>query len=117
VTVLLFSYGTLQEREVQLVTYGRELQGRPDTLAGYRLAELLIADPGVVTVSGQAVHPIARATGNPADRIPGMVFELSPDELAASDSYEVSDYIRVEVTLESGATAFAYVARSAAERH
>jgi len=108
--VLLFSYGTLRQREVQLATYGRELAGRADVLAGYRLAELIIADPHVVAVSGRAVHAIARATGNPADQISGMVFELTPGELASTDAYEVDAYARVEVTLESGRTAFVYVA-------
>jgi gamma-glutamylcyclotransferase (GGCT)/AIG2-like uncharacterized protein YtfP len=108
--VLLFSYGTLRQREVQLATYGRELVGRPDVLACYRLVELVIADPHVVAVSGKAVHTIARATGNPTDQIPGMVFELTAGELACTDAYEVDAYTRVEVTLESGRTAFAYVA-------
>ena len=63
----------------------------------------------MVRLSGKSVHHIARESGNPADRIPGMVFELSAAELAATDAYEVDAYARVEVTLESGARAFAYV--------
>ena len=111
----LFSYGTLQQREVQLATYGRELEGAPDTLSGYRLASLIISDPQVVTLSGKTVHMIARATGNPADRITGMLFELSDAELAASDAYEVDAYSRVAVTLESGRDAWVYIATPAAE--
>lgn len=106
----LFSYGTLQQREVQLATYGRELGGEPDALAGYRLAEVVIDDPNVVTVSGKAVHTIAQATGDRADRIAGMVFELTPAELASTDAYETSAYSRIEVTLDSGREAFVYVA-------
>jgi len=108
-TVLLFSYGTLQQREVQLATYGRTLTGAPDVLAGYRLAPLAISDPHVLSVSGKAVHNIARATGDPNDRIAGMLFELGEAELAATDAYEVDGYARAEVTLESGRTAFVYV--------
>lgn len=108
----LFSYGTLQQREVQLATYGRELHGRPDILAGYRLAPLNIADPHVVAISGKAVHSIARASFDPADRIPGIVFELTDNELASTDLYEVDAYSRVEVTLESGRRAWAYVGPS-----
>ena len=107
--VLLFSYGTLRQREVQLATYGRELAGRPDALAGYRLEPLQISDPQVVALSGKAVHNIACASGNPADRIEGVVFELSREELDSTDAYEVDAYARVEVTLESGRKAFAYV--------
>ncbi len=38
-----------------------------------------------------------------------MVFEITPDELAAADRYEVSKYTRVQVTLKSGLQALAYV--------
>jgi hypothetical protein len=111
-TVRLFAYGTLQQREVQLATYGRELAGTADALTVYRLEPLPITEPDVVRLSGKAVHRIARATGNPADRIPGMLFELSEAERAATDRYEVDAYERIEVTLESGARAFAYASRA-----
>ena len=106
---LLFSYGTLRQREVQLATYGRELAGEPDVLIGYRLVPLVIDDPRVVAVSGKAVHTIARATGDPADRIPGICFELTDTELAATDDYETDAYSRTEATWESGRTAWVYV--------
>ena len=80
-TEALFSYGTLQLREVQLANYGRPLEGEPDALVGYRIEDLVIADPNIVSLSGKAVHPIARHTGDPADRIEGMRFELSEAEL------------------------------------
>src|SRR6516164_2340798 len=102
--VALFSYGTLRQREVQLATYRRELEGAPDSLTGYRLASLIISDPRVVEISGKPVHMIARASGSSDDRIDGFVFEISEDELAATDRYEVDVYARVEVTLESGRT-------------
>jgi hypothetical protein len=108
-TVRLFAYGTLQQREVQLATYGRLLEGTPDALSGYRLEPLTITDPEVVRLSGKAVHNIASQSGDAADRIPGVVFLLTPDELAATDKYEVDVYARVEVMLDSGTRAFAYV--------
>lgn len=107
--VRLFAYGTLRQRAAQLATYGRLLDGTPDALAGYRLDPLAITDPEVVRLSGKAVHPIARATGDPADRIPGTLFTLTSDELAATDLYEVDAYRRVEEVLVSGARAFLYV--------
>jgi gamma-glutamylcyclotransferase (GGCT)/AIG2-like uncharacterized protein YtfP len=106
---LLFSYGTLQQPEVQRATYGRLLDGRTDALLGYRLAPLAISDPEVVRLSGKAVHTIACFSGDASDRIPGVVFEISEAELAATDAYEVDAYARAEVTLESGAHAFVYV--------
>jgi hypothetical protein len=107
--VALFSYGTLQQRDVQLATYGRELAGSLDALLGYVLAPVVIDDPHVVEISGKGVHTIARPTGNPADRIPGVLFELTDAELDATDGYETSAYARVEVTLESGRRAFVYL--------
>ena len=106
----LFSYGTLQLPQVQRAVYGRDLDGRPDALAGWALRPLEITDAEVVRLSGLAVHTIARRTGNPEDRIPGQVFTLSAQELEATDGYEVDAYGRVEVELESGLTAFIYVA-------
>ena len=106
---LLFSYGTLQQREVQQATYGRLLTGTRDVLVGHRLEPLAISDPEVVRLSGKAVHAIARPSGNPADRIAGVCFHLTDEELAATDAYEVDAYGRAETVLESGIKAFVYV--------
>ena len=108
-TVRLFAYGTLQQHEVQLATYGRLLDGVPDVLSGYRLEALPITDPNVVWLSGKAVPSIARESADPADRIPGVVFNITGEELAATDRYEVDVYGRVEIELDSGTRAFVYV--------
>jgi len=84
-------------------------------LSGYRLAPLDISDPHVVEVSGKAVHTIACASGNAADRIEGTVFEISEDELAVTDAYEVDVYARIEAVLESGRKAWVYVELSRAD--
>jgi gamma-glutamylcyclotransferase (GGCT)/AIG2-like uncharacterized protein YtfP len=105
----LFSYGTLRQPEVQRATYGRLLEGRPDTLCGYRLAPLAVSSPEVVRLSGKAVHSIARRTGRTEDRIEGVVFRLTEAELESTDAYEIDAYARREVRLESGLVAFAYV--------
>ena len=108
-TIKLFSYGTLQLADVQRATFGRLLDGAPDALSGYVLAPLTITDPDVVATSGLAVHTIARRSGAEGDRIPGVVFAITPDELAAADLYETDAYARVEVILESETRAFVYV--------
>jgi Gamma-glutamyl cyclotransferase, AIG2-like len=105
----LFSYGTLQLREVQLANYGRELEGSPDALVGYRLAVVPDRDPDAVRISGTKTHFIAQPTGDPGDRVPGVLFLLSAEELARTDRYEGSDYGRAEMTLESGRRAWVYV--------
>jgi len=108
-TVPLFSYGTLQLPEVQRATYGRLLDGRPDVMIGYRLVPLTITNPEVVALSGEPVHMIACRTGDPTDRIAGIVYRITPAELAATDDYEGDAYGRIEVRLESGAPAFVYI--------
>ena len=108
---LLFSYGTLQQPEVQQANYGRLLEGTPDTLAGYQLEPLAISDAEVVRLSGKAVHTIACRSVDPADQVAGVVFDITDVELAATDAYEVDAYGRIEVTLESGAHAWVYVGR------
>jgi gamma-glutamylcyclotransferase (GGCT)/AIG2-like uncharacterized protein YtfP len=112
--VALFSYGTLQQPNVQLATFGRLLDGEPDVLVGYSLAPLAITDPNVIATSGSAVHTIARYSGDPEHRIEGVVFAITPAEIEAADAYEVDAYARREVRLESGRTAFVYVGPDAA---
>lgn len=107
----LFSYGTLQTIEVQLETFGRELLGSEDHLLGYRLEMVEITDPAVLALSGEQYHPIAMATCDTQDSIKGMVFEITPEELAHSDKYEVDDYKRVMGKLKSGQQAWVYVSR------
>ena len=106
---LLFSYGTLRQPEVQRANYGRLLDGASDALTGYRLQPLAISDAEVVLRSGKAVHTIACHSGDPRDRIPGLLFEMSDAEVEATDAYEVDAYARVEVVLESGMRAWVYV--------
>jgi len=105
---LLFSYGTLQQPEVQQATFGRLLGGRPDAIAGYRLGWLTITDPHVIETSGSDRHPVVHA-GTDADAVEGTVFEISDAELAAADEYEVDDYERISVRLRSGDDAWVYV--------
>jgi hypothetical protein len=107
--VLLFSYGTLQDEAVHLANFGRELTGSPDLLPGYSMALIAIRDPAVVATSGKAHHSIAERSANLTDEVPGIVFEITAEELAAADRYEVSEYTRVCETLKSGARAWVYV--------
>ena len=106
---LLFSYGTLQQDDVQQATFGRLLTGRPDALVGFEQALVLIEDPQVVATSGKTHHPIVRRSTDPAGRVAGTVFEVTDAELRSADDYEVSAYRRIAVTLASGARAWVYV--------
>ncbi len=53
-----------------------------------------------------AVH-----SGNENDIIEGMIFEITEDELQATDKYEVSDYMRVIEKFESGKEAWIYIGK------
>ena len=108
-TQLLFSYGTLQQRDVQLATFGRALQGSADQLPGFHLSMVKIENPEVVKTSGKSHHPIVKQTGIAENRVAGTVFEVTNDELAHADKYEVSAYKRVSAPLSSGRTAWVYV--------
>jgi hypothetical protein len=90
-SVRLFSYGTLQTRQVQIATFGRELDGEPDSLPGFVREMVEIRDASVVATSTATHHPIVRPSGNPDDRVEGTVFAISPAELKAADAYEVDD--------------------------
>ena len=107
--ILLFSYGTLQDRAVQVANFGRELTGRSDSILGYAQTLVAIEDPEVIAVSGKTHHPIVQPSSNPSDEVPGTVFEIMAQELAAADEYEVSDYKRVSVLLKSGVQAWVFV--------
>ncbi|MBS0333991.1 MAG: gamma-glutamylcyclotransferase [Proteobacteria bacterium] len=108
-TVRLFSYGTLQLEAVQRANFGRRLDGAADVMPGYRQTTIRITDPETIRLSGTDTHFIVAPSDDPDDTVAGMVFEITPEELAAADAYEVSDYRRVEVRLGSGLDAWVYV--------
>jgi gamma-glutamylcyclotransferase (GGCT)/AIG2-like uncharacterized protein YtfP len=107
----LFSYGTLQLPEVQRATFRRLLIGQTDALVGFKREMVEITDPDVLARSGERFHPIVVRSSDSNDRVEGAVFEVTPEELAAADAYEVDDYERVESLLASGMRAWVYVQR------
>ena len=62
-----------------------------------------------MALSGKSQHMIAKRT-DAGEQVAGMVFEITAQELAAADRYEVAEYTRVEVTLKSGVRAWVYAA-------
>ena len=109
--ILLFSYGTLQLKKVQLESFGRILDGEPDRLKSYRLKKLKITNQDVLNKSEQEFHPIAVKSDREDDFIEGTIFKITATELAAADRYEVSDYKRVLEKFASGKEAWVYVAK------
>lgn len=111
--VLLFSYGTLQDPAVQIANFGRLLEGTADSLVGFALSEIEITDPEVIAESGLTHHPVLTQNDDPADVIPGRVFRITADELAAADIYEAEEYRRIRTTTAAGAEVWVYVAADA----
>ena len=95
---LLFSYGTLQQSDVQRETFGRALVGQPDALPAFEL-----------TRSRDGRHANVAFNGQFDSRVTGTVFEVTDLELIEADGYEQADaYSRVQVTLASGRPAWVY---------
>jgi hypothetical protein len=107
---LLFSYGTLQESEVQLTAFGRQLSGRRDELPGFEPGLVPIEDAEVVAATGRTHHANVILNGDGNSRVPGTVFEVSDAELASADEFEAPfSYSRVMVRLVSGDEAWVYL--------
>ena len=107
---LIFSYGTLQEENVQLSTFGRRLNGQRDELLRFEPSLVMIEDPRVVATTGKTHHANVTFNGNDDSGVAGTVFEITDAELASVDEYEVAFlYKRVTAMLASGKQAWVYV--------
>ena len=100
-TAVLFTYGSLQQRRVQVAVFQRELAGDPDILRGY-----VLVPPG----RGWR-YPNVTPSRDAAAAVSGVVYEISEPELARADAYEGSEYKRISVALDSGRTAWLYLLR------
>lgn len=97
---LLFAYGTLQDKEVQLRVLGRVLEGKKDRLEGYELIPNLVYQkyPGVVANFHQSVN--------------GMLYRILDADWALLDDYETQAYCRKPLLLKSNQTAWVYLPES-----
>jgi gamma-glutamylcyclotransferase (GGCT)/AIG2-like uncharacterized protein YtfP len=107
---LLFSYGTLQQKHVQVANFGRVLKGNSDILPRYNIDQLKITDKKVLGLSREKFHPILKYTGDNNDEVSGTIFELTKSEIKRADDYEVDDYKRVRARLKSGRNCWIYAA-------
>ncbi|MFT4969175.1 MAG: gamma-glutamylcyclotransferase (GGCT)/AIG2-like uncharacterized protein YtfP [Chitinophagales bacterium] len=105
----LFSYGTLQLEKVQLASFGRLLSGTKEVLEGFKLEQIQITEEAVLEKSEQKFHPIAIPSNNNKDKISGILYTISSQELKQADQYEVSDYQRVRATFCSGKEGWIYI--------
>lgn len=112
---LLFSYGTLQQNEVQQATFGRLLIGNRDELPGYETTLARIEDPREAASARSTHHDNVRVTDRPDASVSGTAFEIAEAELASADEYERrAGYGRSLVRLASGQEAWIYAHPQAA---
>jgi gamma-glutamylcyclotransferase (GGCT)/AIG2-like uncharacterized protein YtfP len=95
----LFVYGTLKDPLMQQSVFGRVEEGKPDTLIGYAISQIVL---------GGDTYPIIRPDFQ--SRVEGLLIDVSDYEFALIDRYEGDDYARTQVTLESGVRAWVYCA-------
>lgn len=106
---LLFIHATLQNRELQLDTIGRAPDAEPDVLPGHTVDFVEIRDCRFSDQLGTTRYPQVRATGDPLDKVTGLVLHVSEDELEAVDQIEASLFWRKRAALGSGREAWVYV--------
>lgn len=109
-SVQLFSYGVFTQPAVHRRVYGRRLVGTLDALPGYRLRFVNVADETSDLLRLRR-QPAAVPTGDDADVVAGMLYEVSNLELAAVDAVNSALFERVWVELASGESAWVFVAR------
>lgn len=87
----LFAYGTLMIPEIWTAVTGLNFEATSATLSGYQRFRVKGAD-----------FPAIIHTGNPEDRVTGLVFQkVGPASLAALDRYEDEFYRRQPVQIRS----------------
>ncbi len=100
-TTYLFSYGTLQESDVQKMIFARALKGNRDTLKSHAISEGMVG----------GLYPTIRESQDSDDRVEGFVYIIREEELPLVDTYEGEAYTRKKVVLESGVNAWVYLGK------
>ncbi|MEM1257807.1 MAG: gamma-glutamylcyclotransferase family protein [Bacteroidota bacterium] len=98
-TQYLFSYGSLQSKDIQKTVLGRTLKGKSGILVGYRISEKKV----------QGKYPLIEPSPINTDKVKGTIFKVSNFELHELDRYDTYAYMRIEVRLKSGTKAWAYI--------
>ena len=94
----LFTYGTLQDSEIQQKLFGRILKGKTDILVGYVLSNIVI--------DGNEYSAVTLKLG---EQVQGVVYDLSLDEFKLTEKYEGNSYKIIKTRLLSGVKSWVYV--------
>jgi len=96
----LFVYGTLLKPEIQKKFFGKILEGKEDSVVGFKKS--------IIVIEGES-YSILEKSRNRFDVVFGKVFEITDEDLKKLDEYETDAYRRVEVVLSNGEDAWVYV--------
>jgi gamma-glutamylcyclotransferase (GGCT)/AIG2-like uncharacterized protein YtfP len=89
------------------------LQGSADELNGWARTQIAVPKWHKVAASGLTHYANVERSPNPDSRVAGTVFEITDEELAATDAYERdAEYGRVFAALASGRSAWVYVSKT-----
>ena len=106
----LFSYGTLRKEQVQMDLFRRVLTGSADALRGYKMSTIKITDTAFLSNGEEPYQKTVVTSDDKNDMVSGTALEVTSGELLIADKYEPANYKRVNVRLESGKTAWIYIA-------
>lgn len=98
-TQLLFSYGTLQEPEIQEKILNRRLKGTKAILLGYKKYEKRMMNK----------YPIIEQSDDAKAMVSGILYKVSNYELYKIDLYESLAYTRIQAKLKSSVKAWVYI--------
>lgn len=108
---LVFAYGILKIEKIQVKNYGKKLEGSSDILRGYKLNSITIKDTVLIEDIETNNFEIAVNTKDENDIIEGFVFEINGEELAKTDQYLNTHYMRVLETNQKGEDVWVYVSK------
>ncbi len=97
--MLVFVYGTLTSSITRKNVIGRDIPGEKDVLDGYDGSKMVIIEN----------ESYLAAEKNLQCSIPGLVIELTPEEVSKLDDYETDAYKRREVRLTNRKKAWVYI--------
>lgn len=92
--IKLFSYGTIQNPDVQKQLFGCELLPATATIKGYKV----VCDLKIEGV----IYP--RLSTDPNGTVSGSIYELNEAQLNILDEYETNAYCRKSIVTNNGIT-------------
>ncbi len=108
----LFTFGTLQDPDIQRAVFGTVIEGTKDVLEGYIIDHIEYREQDDNLLSGPRRYLAIEPSENSSEFIPGIVIELTEDQLDRADAYEGPAYARIKVVLASGRMSWVYVKKN-----